>query len=80
MGKLGQHFSAEELEVQNELDEGELMVKRNLDGSLRVIGHLPQTDDWLRGPVHEAALSKAKELGRPLTDKEVEAIKAQFAE
>ena len=57
-------------------------MKKNADGSLKSVGNLPE-DNWLRDSVETALFIIAKEeakLGRPLTDKEVEAIKAQFAE
>lgn len=58
------------------------MVKRNADGSLKVIGKIPE-DGWLHiGPpeVVEAAQAKSDELGRPLTESELDEIRERFNE
>lgn len=57
------------------------MVKRNADGSLKVIGQMPD-DDWLREDppeVRRAMIAKQEELDRGLTEEELEEIRAQFA-
>ena len=56
------------------------MVKRNTDGSLRVIGRLSGPGWLAEHRVEEAVAAREQALGRALTDEEVAEVRAEFAE
>lgn len=57
-------------------------MTRNKDGSLKVIGKLPENDGWLRGDTafKSARYDKEQELGRPLTPAEEDELRSTLSD